>query len=336
MKELGIYEQLVQLPYLTAYKKVLEAAITLDLFSALTAGKTAAQLAAAKGWDTINTKHLLEAIFSLGFLDRDGETFRNTAETSRYLVKGSPDYMGSVLLFFGQNQGMDPGDVVKQVREGGQIPEQRQGMEQAIDFAAYGDMMREAQSGIRIREVLELIRSLPENNDIRACLDLGCGAGMIGLALAKDGENRVVTLFDTPPMASLVDASIAQSGIADRAKGVYGDFLKDGIGSGYDLILCSSIMFFALPDLANFIKKLHAAVNGGGVVVCINEGIAADASGPWEMILGYLPMKMMGMPVGVPEGVVKQAAEAVGFQVENRTALLSTGTHDINILRKPR
>ncbi len=334
MKELGVYKQLVQLPYLVSYKKVLEAAITLDLFSALETAKTAETLAAEMGWNAANTKHMLEAVYSLGFLKRDGDEFRNNADSSKYLVKSSPSYMGSVLLFFGQNQGMDPGDVAKQVREGGQMPEQMQQMEQAIDFAAYGEMMREAQSGIRQQEVLDIIRSLPENERIINFLDLGCGAGMIGLALAKDKDGRKVTFFDMPNMKELVDGSVEKSGIADRCTCLYGDFLKNDIGSGYDMILCSSIMFFAMMELPNFMKKLFDAVNDGGVVVCINEGIALDSSEPWEMILGYLPMKMMGMPVGVPEGMVGQAAESAGFSVENRKILLSTGTHDINILRK--
>ena len=334
MKELGVYKQLVQLPYLVSYKKVLEAAISLDLFSQLETAKTAETLAGEMGWNEANTKHILEAVYSLGFLERNGEEFKNNVDSSKYLVKDSPSYMGSVLLFFGQNQGMDPGDVAKQVREGGKMPEQMQQMEQAIDFAAYGDMMREAQSGIRQQEVVDLIRSLPENESISSFLDLGCGAGMIGLAIAKDKEDRKVTFFDMPNMKELVDGSVEKSGIADRCTCMYGDFLKDDIGSGYDMILCSSIMFFAMMDLPGFMKKLYGSVNDSGVVVCINEGIALDASEPWEMILGYLPMKMMGMPVGVPEGMVGQAAQQAGFKVENRTLLLSTGTHDINILRK--
>lgn len=334
MKKLGVYKQLVQLPYLTAYKKVVEAAISLDLFSSLEESKTAEALAAEKGWHAGNTKNLLDAIYSLGFLERDGDTFKNTQDASKYLVKTSPSYMGSVLLFFGQNQGMDPGDVEKQVKEGGVMPEQMQQMEQAIDFAAYGDMMREAQSGIRQQEVLDLIRSLPEDDRISSFLDLGCGAGMIGLALAKDKEGRQVTFFDMPAMQPLIEGSIEKSGIANKCKTIYGDFLKDDMGSGYDMILCSSIMFFAMMDLPGFMGRLYKALADGGVVVCINEGIALDSSGPWEMILGYLPMKMMGMPVGVPKGMVGQAAEAAGFKVENREVLLSTGTHDINILRK--
>ena len=83
-----------------------------------------------------------------------------------------------------------------------------------------------------------------------------------------------------------------------------------------------------------FFGKLKAALNPGGVVLCLNEGIEADYSGPWEMVVGYMTYQMQGMPMGMIRGQVKQLAEAGGFtNVENRTVLLSTGTHDVNILR---
>ena len=53
------------------------------------------------------------------------------------------------------------------------------------------------------------------------------------------------------------------------------------------------------------------------------------------MVLGYLTYNLQGMPMGVIKGQVAEAARVGGFEsIENRTLLLSTGTHDVNILRK--
>ena len=69
--------------------------------------------------------------------------------------------------------------------------------------------------------------------------------------------------------------------------------------------------------------------------MCLNEGIEPDYSGPWDMILGYMAFNLQGMPIGVIKGQIADAAKSGGFHsVENHTVLLSTGTHDINILRK--
>ena len=52
-----------------------------------------------------------------------------------------------------------------------------------------------------------------------------------------------------------------------------GDFMNDDIGSGYDLILCSSIMLFAIAGGADFFAKLKKALNPGGVVVRVKKAV---------------------------------------------------------------
>ncbi|WP_454960056.1 methyltransferase, partial [Filifactor alocis] len=194
--------------------------------------------------------------------------------------------------------------------------------------------MRDAQSGIRQYELLEILRSLPEYKSIHKILDLGCGAGCLGIAVIQDVSNRTGVLFDRPNMQSLIEESVKLSDMQDSISIKTGDFINDDIGSGYDLILCSSIMLFAIKGGANFFAKLKKALNIGGVVVCLNEGIEADYSGPWDMILGYMAFNLQGMPIGVLKGQIADAAKSGGFHsAENRSVLLSTGMHDINILR---
>ena len=71
-----------------------------------------------------------------------------------------------------------------------------------------------------------------------------------------------------------------------------------------------------------------------GIDMLRAEGIEPDYSGPWDMILGYMAFNLQGMPIGVIKGQIAHAAKSGGFHsVENRSVLLSTGMHDINILR---
>ena len=147
-------------------------------------------------------------------------------------------------------------------------------------------------------------------------------------------RNRTGVLFDRPDMQPLIEETVKLSNMQESVSVKTGDFIKDDIGSGYDLILCSSIMLFAIAGSADFFAKLKKALNPGGVVVCLNEGIEPDYSGPWDMILGYMAFNLQGMPIGVIKGQVADTAKAGGFHsIENRSVLLSTGMHDINILR---
>ena len=327
----NIYEQLTALPYLTAYQQLIQGAIELDVFSNLEKPVTTKELSEKMNWNEGNTFNLLKGLYSLGYLERKGDTFCNMPETSKYLVKGKPAYMGSMLAFFCNNQGMSLGNVAQQVKEGPKPQEQTQ---QSMDFATYGEAMRDAQSGIRQYELLEILRSLPEYKNIHKILDLGCGAGCLGIAVIQDVHKRTGVLFDRPDMQPLIEETVKLSNMQESISVKSGDFIKDEIGSGYDLILCSSIMLFAIAGGADFFAKLRKALNPGGVVVCLNEGIEADYSEPWDMILGYMVFNLQGMPMGVIKGQVADAAKDGGFHsVENRSVLLSTGMHDINILR---
>lgn len=331
IKKASIYENLTALPYLPLYQQFMQAAIEMDVFSHLETPITATELSEKMNWNDNNTLNLLRGLYGLGYLERDADKFYNMPESSKYLVKGKLTYMGDVLLFFCKNQGMNLEDVVKQIKEG---PMPMENTQQSMDFAAFGDAMRMAQSGIRQQELLEIVRSLPENGSIQKVLDLGCGAGCLGIAIVKDMPGRTCVLLDLPSMQALVEETAASSGVEERLSVSACDFLKDDIGSGYDLILCSSVMFLGVADNVDFFTKLKNSLNSGGVVLCLSEGIEPDYSEPWDMIMGYMAFNLQGMPMGVIKGQIADTAKAAGFSsVECQRALLSTGTYNICVLK---
>ena len=312
MKELGVYEQLTQLAYLPIYFKLLRGAMELNVFSHLTVPVTAEHLSRDLGWHEANTRMLLDALFSLGFVKKSCDGYVNAPETAQYLVVSSPDYAGGFLTTYIQ-EGLTPLDVAKLVREGPNPADMGQ-MDQQLDFTRFGDAFRATQRGCRQQEVLRIIRSLSEDEGIKNVLDIGCNAGLLGLAVIADIPERKGVLFDKPPLCPVIEGSIAQMGLRDRVRAQGGDFLTDDLGGGYDLIL---------------------AVAPGGVVISIGEGVQPDFSGPWDMVMGYLPYWFQGMDLAVRKGEIEAAAKEAGFrETETRTGLLCSGTQDIVILRK--
>src|SRR5579884_2976157 len=78
--------------------RTLAAGVQLGLFSHLAAGpRTAAEVARAAGASERGTRMLLNALVGLQLLAREGERYRLTPFAERYLVKDSPDYMGSIM-----------------------------------------------------------------------------------------------------------------------------------------------------------------------------------------------------------------------------------------------
>ena len=76
----NIYEQLTALPYLTAYQQLIQGAIELDVFSNLEKPITTKELSKKMNWNEGNTFNLLKGLYSLGYLDRNGDTFCNMPE----------------------------------------------------------------------------------------------------------------------------------------------------------------------------------------------------------------------------------------------------------------
>lgn len=318
-------------PLLNTYKNLITSAIRMDVFSQLTEPITAKAVAEKMGWHEGNTGYLLASLASVGFVAKEANTFRNTPETNQYLVRGSEEYLGGFLLFYMLEEA--PMDVERLVKEGPQ-PAQRPEMEQQVDFSRYGAALRKAQQGYRQQEILRIVRSLPENGSVKTVLDLGCATGLLGLAVINDLPERSGALFDMLPPA-LLQESVEQAGLAGRVQVMNGDFLTADIGGGYDLIMAVSVMLFARGQMEGLLEKCRRALNPGGVLLVISEGVEPDRTGPWDMVMGYLPYYLQGMDMAVVKGEISAAAKKAGFTAaEKRTELLCSGVQDIYIFRK--
>ena len=137
-------------------------------------------------------------------------------------------------------------------------------MEQNLDFAQYGQMLRMSEEGYRqqeiLRIVLRIVRELPENSTIRRVLDVGCAAGLLGMAVIGDRENRSGVLLDQIP-SQIIQPSVDAAGLGERVKVMQGNFLTDDLGGGYDLILAVSVMLFAKGGMEPLMKKFFDALN---------------------------------------------------------------------------
>ena len=73
------------------------AAIQLDIFTSLKDGRlTVEQIADAIGVGSSRLALLLDPLVAAGLLSVEGNLFSNSSEASHFLVRGSPEYIGSV------------------------------------------------------------------------------------------------------------------------------------------------------------------------------------------------------------------------------------------------
>lgn len=77
----------------------LAAAVELDLFSHIAAGKTSAeQVAEAAGASEHGARRLLDALCGMGYLKKSGRSYKLQPSAAEHLVRGKPLYMGDAAI----------------------------------------------------------------------------------------------------------------------------------------------------------------------------------------------------------------------------------------------
>ena len=94
---------------------------------------------------------------------------------------------------------------------------------------------------------------------------MGGGHGLYSIAFAKMNEQLKAFVFDLPPVTIKTKQYIEKYG-ASNVDVIPGDFFKDELGTGYDLIFSSFNPGGKAPEL---IPKIASALNYGGVFVTL-------------------------------------------------------------------
>ena len=327
-------QQLIHLVSAPMYSKICMTAIEMDIFTFLAQPQSASVLAEKQNWHIGNTELFLDAVTSLGILAKEQGVYCNMPVADKHLVRGKPDFIGDYVVEFYRASRYDDADLADMVRNG---PEHQTPVTMTnVSFTEMAEMMRRMQAGGRSTEGVDILCSLPEYKDAEKILDLGCGTGMIGIAAVQAHPTMTGILYDVPAMGEAVWESIRLQNAKDRVQFMAGNYLTDDIGAGYDIVLAVGTLNFAKPNLVPLMKKIHNALNEGGIVVCISDGVYDEGTKPKEILAGWLVSGLQGMDYRMPRGLIADAAQKAGFRSIQSHVDVATymGTMDIDILHK--
>jgi ubiquinone/menaquinone biosynthesis C-methylase UbiE len=229
-------------------------------------GRTAASLARIISADKRATELLLDSLVGVGLLRKATGFYRNTPATSRYLVRGKPDYQGDILrhysVLWDNWSGLD-----KVLKSG-------KPYKKSFDHKSFILGMHNLAS----QRVKSLMNSINVKG-VRNLLDLGGGPGTYAMAFAK--KNIHVTLMDYPETLRIARRLIKDAGLTGKIKLLPGDFTRDPIGNHYDLILISQIFHaYSEKESREILKQCRRALNPGGRVVIHEFFINEDRTSP--------------------------------------------------------
>jgi predicted TPR repeat methyltransferase len=185
------------------------------------------------------------------------------------------------------------------------------------------------------REAVEIARSLPEWPGFNKMLDLGGGAGMIGLYLVQAHPEMKGVLFDLPKVCENALPLIREYDRGMRMKVLAGDYNQDPLGEGYDLVWASLNLYYAQNSLDQVMAKIYQAMNPGGVFISYHEGLFNERVSPAFHVLGRIAPAFRGQDISFDQGEIANAMFEAGFaMVHSKTIASVNGPIDLDIARK--
>jgi len=291
---------------------VLLACVRLDVFHLLADGpRPLGEIAVACRLEPEAASRLLEAAVSLRLLQRWGAGAYRLGELGATLlgnegvlamVRHHPllyrDLMDPVALLRGELASTELASFWGYARSPGQGRALA-----AAEVAAYSELMAASQSLIA-EQVIGTYRFARH----RRLLDVGGGEGAFLQAVAAAVPGLALELFDLPGVVERARQRLGSAGLAARVAVHGGDFTRDPLPAGADLITLVRVLHdHDEPLVRHLLRAVHAALPIGGRLL-IAEPLAGSA-GAETVGAAYFGMYLLAMG----SGRARTRAEMVGL-----------------------
>jgi SAM-dependent methyltransferase len=272
--------------------RVLLTAIELDLFSAVHGGAPAAAVARRCGTDPKATTLILNALVALGYLERRGESYENTAVTSRYLTADAADDARAALR---HNLSLwETWSGLTDVVRSGRPAPRREMAEREDDWTVPFIAAMHRNAAVRAPLVVEALGA----GSVRRMLDVGGGSGAYAIAFAQANPGLEAVVLDLASVLPITETHVADAGLAGRVMTRAGDLRSDTFGSGFDLVFMSSICHMLGPDgNRDLLARAAGALGPGGRVAVQDFILEADRTAPRQAVLFAINM-LVGTEAG--------------------------------------
>lgn len=268
-------DQIMELAFSFQRSRVFLTGYELGLFSALSdREKTSEEVARAVGTEARATDRLLNALCAMGLLGKREGQFFNTTLTSRFLVKGKPEYMGGLMHIVHL---WDTWNTLPQaVRKGRSVVAEHVNERGEKWLHAFIAAMHE-----RARRNARTVVSLLDLSNVFRVLDVGGGSGAYSMAFVRAREGIMATVFDLPNVIPLTRKYIDQEQLSAKVKTAIGDYHTNDLGREFDMVFLSAIIHSnSYDENRNLIRKASKALNPGGQLVIQDFIMDEDRTSP--------------------------------------------------------
>lgn len=277
---------------------------------------------------------LLVSLRALGLLEGDGaQGYRLSADASDYLVRGKPGWLGG-LIDLEIDSFLSPRALLTALESGkptvyGEIDP----WEAHLTDPARARAFTQAMHSISERPAAGLAEVI-DFSAVKRLLDAGGGSGALSLAIAAAWPEIRCVVYDLPVVCPIAREYAAAAGLSDRVTAEPGDLFADAYPTGFDAVLFSQILHDWPPEKdAAMLRKAHAALPPGGLILIHEKLVDDDGSGPLANALVNLDMALWTEGQQFTESQLREMLERAGFHAVERRA--TAGYWSVVTARKP-
>jgi ubiquinone/menaquinone biosynthesis C-methylase UbiE len=269
--------------------RALLTACELDLFTAVGGcERSSGEVARLLQTDERATDRLMDVLCAFGLLAKSGGRFRNTPLAARFLVRGASEPLGGLMHWVHLWESW--GTLTAAVRKGGSVSARPVG-EQA---EAWRTAFIAAMTGVS------------------RVLDVGGGSAAYAMEFVRARPGASAVVFDLPEVLPLTASYVKEAGLSARVALVAGDYDRDPLGDGFDLVLLSAILHSNSPEgNRELIRKAAAALVPSGQLVIQEFIVDEDRTSP-----PFAALFALNMLVGTAAGDTYTESEVRRWMAE--------------------
>jgi len=278
--------------------EALKAAIELEVFTAIGEGNTTAtEIAKRCQTSEKGMRVLCDYLATMEMLTKQGNQYALTLDSSVFLDKRSPGYLGGAVEFLCSPMLLEGfKHMTEAVRKGGTAvgEEGTTGPENPIwvKFAR-------GMAGMMSMPAQLMAKLVDPNADRKLkILDIAAGHGLFGIAFAAQNKQAEITAVDWRAVLEVAKENAEKAGVIDRYSTIEGSAFEVEFGSGYDLVLLTNFLHhWDPPTNEKLMRKVRAALADGGRAVTLEFVPNDDRVTPPE-VAGFSMVMLVGTPSG--------------------------------------
>lgn len=285
---------------INAYQQTeaLKAAIELEVFTAIAEGNTTvSQLAERCGAADKGMRVLCDYLTIMGLTTKVNDQYGLTLDSSVFLDKRSPAYLGGITGFLCNPMLVDNAkNIVGAVRRGGTLMEDEGSV--TPDNPVWVTFARAMAPMMSMPAQLMAKLVDPQADKKIRVLDIAAGHGLFGIAFATNNPQAEITAVDWAAVLKVAKENAENAGVSDRYSTLAGSAFDVDFGTGYDLVLLTNFLHHFDPATnESLLKKVHGALADGGRAITLEFVPNDDRVTPQETA-GFSLIMLISTPSG--------------------------------------